>query len=278
MTPLARRLVAEFLGTGMLVTAVVGSGVAAQRLSPDDTGLQLLENAAATALALGVLIVVFTPVSGAHLNPAITLADWWLHRQDRSGPPFREALGYIGAQHVGAISGAVLANAMYALAPATWSTTSRTGGHVWLGEVVATAGLVLLVFALQRTARTSLAPASVAAYIGAAYWFTSSTSFANPAVTLARAFTDTLSGIAPASVPGFLTAQLVGASIGLAVLAAIYPIHVEAGAPWAASGSHPPSDPALPTASPRAPRIATAGLGRGTQSEPATAEPGTDRA
>jgi glycerol uptake facilitator-like aquaporin len=225
MTPLARRLTAEFVGTGMLVTAVVGSGIAAQRLSPDDTGLQLLENAAASALALAVLIVIFAPVSGAHFNPAVTLAGWWLHRHDRSAPPFREALGYIGAQHVGAISGAVLANAMYALAPATWSTTPRTGAHLWLGEVVATAGLVLLVFALQRTGRANLAPASVAAYIGAAYWFTSSTSFANPAVTLARAFTDTFAGISPASVPGFLTAQLIGALVGLIALVALFPTH-----------------------------------------------------
>jgi arsenate reductase len=220
---LARRAAAEFLGTGLLVTAVVGSGIAAAALSPGDMGLQLLENSIATAFALGALILIFGPVSGAHFNPVVSAADWWLGRREGAGLRPRELLVYVGAQVVGAVGGAVLANMMYALAPVSWSTKDRAAGHLWLGEVVATAGLVLLVFALARSGRAGVAPAAVGAYIGAAYWFTSSTSFANPAVTVGRAFTDTFAGIAPSSVAGFVVAQLVGAAVGVGLLVVLYP-------------------------------------------------------
>ncbi|MDG4820841.1 aquaporin family protein [Asanoa sp. WMMD1127] len=217
----ARRLFAEALGTGLLVTAVVGSGIMAARLSPGDVGLQLLANSIATALALAVIILVVGPVSGAHLNPVVSLAEWWLGRRDRSG--LAALAGYVVAQLVGAGAGCVLANLMFDQPAVTVSTHARAGAPLWLGEVVATGGLVLLVFALARTGRASLTPAAVGAYIGAAYWFTSSTSFANPAVTVGRALTDTFAGIAPASVPGFVVAQLVGLVAGVAALCVLYP-------------------------------------------------------
>jgi glycerol uptake facilitator-like aquaporin len=220
---LARRLLAEYLGSALLVTAVVGSGIMAARLSPGDVGLQLLENAFATMLALAVLILVLGPVSGAHLNPVVTVVDWWLRRQDAAAPAPVAVAGYVLAQVAGAISGAVLANAMFGLAPVSWSTTDRDAPHLWLGETVATAGLILLVFALVRTMNTRYAPAAVGAYIGAAYWFTSSTSFANPAVTIGRGFSDTFAGIAPASMPGFIGAQLVGGVIGALLVLVLYP-------------------------------------------------------
>ncbi|TBL28757.1 aquaporin family protein [Verrucosispora sp. SN26_14.1] len=220
---LTRRASAEFTGTALLVTAVVGSGIAATRLSPTDVGLQLLENAVATALALGALILMFGPVSGAHFNPVVSAVDWWLGRRSGTGLTLRGLAAYVCAQVTGAVAGAVLAALMFGLPPVTWPHTDRTGGNLWLAEVVATAGLVLLVFALARSGRTTVAPAAVGAYIGSAYWFTSSTSFANPAVTIGRAFTDTFAGIAPASVPGFVAAQLVGGLVAVAALAAWYP-------------------------------------------------------
>lgn len=220
---LPRRATAEFTGTALLVAAVVGSGIAATRLSPTDVGLQLLENAIATALALGALILIFGPVSGAHLNPVVSAVDWWLGRRAGTGLATRELAAYVVAQVAGAITGAVLAHLMFGLPAVAWSPTGRSGGHLWLAEVVATAGLVVLVFALARSGRTSAAPAAVGAWIGAAYWFTSSTSFANPAVTIGRAVTDTFAGIAPASVPGFVAAQLVGGLIAVAALAVWYP-------------------------------------------------------
>ena len=220
--PLRRRLVAEALGTGLLVTVVVGSGAAAERLSPTDTGLALLENSIATALGLGVLIVMLAPVSGAHLNPLVSAADWVLGRGRRSGFPGPEVAAYAVVQFVAAVGGALLANAMFDV-PAGWATTDRSDWRLWLGEVVATAGLVTLVFALARTGRHALAGPAVGAYIGAAYWFTSSTSFANPAVTIGRAFTDTFAGIAPASVPGFIVAHLAGAALGGLLLVVLYP-------------------------------------------------------
>jgi glycerol uptake facilitator-like aquaporin len=221
--PLPRRLLAELLGTALLVTAVVGSGIMATRLSPADVGLQLLQNSIATAFALGALILMFGPVSGAHFNPVVSAADWWLGRRHGNGLTGRDLAGYVLAQAAGAICGAVLANAMFNLAPVSFATTERAGGHLWLGEIVATAGLVLLIFAVVRSGRAAAAPAAVGAYIGAAYWFTSSTSFANPAVTLGRAFSDTFAGIAPGSVPGFVAAQLVGLLIGAALVLALYP-------------------------------------------------------
>ncbi len=221
--PLPRRLVAEALGTGLLVTVVVGSGIAAQRLSPDDVGLQLLENAIATVFGLGVLILLFGPVSGAHLNPVVSAVDWALGRTTRTGLAGREVPAYVGAQVVGAVAGAVLANLMYGEAALQRSETARTGWHLLLGEVVATAGLVMLVFALARSGRAAMSAAAVAAYIGAAYWFTSSTSFANPAVTVGRMFSDTFAGIAPASAPGFIAAQVVGAGVGAVLVRILYP-------------------------------------------------------
>jgi arsenate reductase len=221
--PLGRRLLAEFVGTALLVTAVVGSGIMATRLSPHDTGVQLLENSVATALALGALILTFGPVSGAHFNPVVSAADWWLGRRSRTGLTVAHLAGYIVAQVAGAIGGAILADLMFAVPAIAWSGTVRSAGHLWLGEVVATAGLVLLIFALARSGRATVAPAAVGAYIGAAYWFTSSTSFANPAVTIGRAFTDTFAGIAPGSVPAYIGAQLVGLLVGVGLLVALYP-------------------------------------------------------
>ncbi|GAB4105473.1 aquaglyceroporin AqpS [Micromonospora taraxaci] len=218
-----RRLLAEFTGTALLVTAVVGSGIMATTLSPDDVGLQLLENSIATAFALAVLIMMFGPVSGAHFNPVVSAADWFLGRRAGTGLTPRDLGGYVVAQVLGAIVGSVLANLMFDLAAVGFSGKDRVAGHLWLGEVVATAGLILLVFALARSGRAPAAPAAVGAYIGAAYWFTSSTSFANPAVTIGRAFTDTFAGIAPASVPGFVVAQVVGLAVGIGLLAALYP-------------------------------------------------------
>jgi arsenate reductase len=219
----ARRLLAEYLGTALLVTAVVGSGIMAVRLSPNDIGLQLLENSIATMLALAVLILILGPISGAHFNPVVTLADWWLHRRDHATLTVFDAGGYIAAQVFGAISGAILANLMFGLPAVTFSTTTRTTPHLWIGEIVATGGLILVIFALVRTHRTQYAPAAVGAYIGAAYWFTSSTSFANPAVTIGRAFTGTFAGISPAALPGFIVAQLVGVVIGVLIVAVLYP-------------------------------------------------------
>ncbi|KPI11329.1 major intrinsic protein [Actinobacteria bacterium OK006] len=218
---LGRRAVAELVGTAALVAVVVGSGIQATELSRD-VGVQLLANSLATVFGLAVLITLFGPVSGAHFNPAVTLAAWFTGRRSGDGMTAREAAVYVPAQTLGAIGGAVLADAMFAEPLVKWSTHDRSAGHLWLGEIVATAGLVLLVFGLTRTDRAHLASAAVASYIGAAYWFTSSTSFANPAVTVGRAFTDTFAGIAPASVAPFIAAQLVGAAVGLGLLAVVF--------------------------------------------------------
>ncbi|MEH1129363.1 MIP/aquaporin family protein [Micromonospora sp. CPCC 206061] len=218
-----RRLLAEFCGTALLVTAVVGSGIMATELSPDDVGLQLLQNSIATAFALGALILTFGPVSGAHFNPVVSAADWLLGRRAGTGLTTSDLGGYVLAQTAGAIAGSILANLMFALPAVDLSTKDRAAGHLWLGEIVATTGLILLIFALARSGRTAVAPAAVGAYIGAAYWFTSSTSFANPAVTIGRAFTDTFAGITPASVPGFIAAQVVGLAVAVGLLLALYP-------------------------------------------------------
>ncbi|HVV77436.1 MAG TPA: MIP/aquaporin family protein [Mycobacteriales bacterium] len=227
MPRLARRGLAELLGTGLLVAVVVGSGIAAQRLSTD-TGVQLFENAIVTALALPVLIMVFGPVSGGHFNPVVSIADWLVGRRNRAGLTSCALAAYVVAQVVGAIAGALLANEMFNQA-AGLSTHHRSGGHLWLGEVVATAGLVLVIFGLARAGNTQQTPWAVGAYIGAAYWFTSSTSFANPAVAVGRMFSNSFAGIAPASVPGFIGAQLVGGGVGLGLLVALYP-HAETAA------------------------------------------------
>jgi glycerol uptake facilitator-like aquaporin len=220
---LGRRLFAEALGTGLLVTAVIGSGIAAATLSPGDVGLELLENAVATAAGLAVIILLVGPVSGAHLNPVVSLVDWWLGRRRGTGLRAGEVGAYAVAQIAGGIAGAVLANLMFGLQAVRWSTHDRTSAHLLLGEVVATAGLVALVFALARSGRGALSAAAVAGYIGSAYFFTSSTSFANPAVTVARMFSDTFAGISPASVLPFVLAQLAGAAVGTAVVLGLYP-------------------------------------------------------
>lgn len=217
-----RRAVAEALGTGLLVATVVGSGIAAQSLSPDDVGLQLLQNSLATTLGLAVLIAVLGPVSGAHFNPVVTLVDWFTSRWDGSALHAGEVGTYITVQIAGGVGGALLANAMFDI-PADLSTTERATGPHLLGEVVATAGLVLVILALLRSGRAAWIPASVGAYIGAAYWFTSSTSFANPAVTIGRMFSDTFAGIAPQSVLPFLGAQVVGGMLGVLVATTLYP-------------------------------------------------------
>lgn len=219
---LTRRLIAELLGTGVLVAAVVGSGIMAERLSPDDVGLQLLENVGATVLVLAVLVVVVGPVSGAHLNPAVTLVEAWSARGTRDGGSLAAAAGYVAAQALGGLAGAVLANVMFDV-PTSFATTARGGTGQLVGEVVATAGLVVVVRTLALTGRTRLAAPAVAAWIGGAAWFTSSTSFANPAVTAARAVSDTFAGIAPVDVPPFVAAQLVGTVVGLAVVAVLHP-------------------------------------------------------
>jgi glycerol uptake facilitator-like aquaporin len=220
--PLTRRAAAELVGTAALVTIVIGSGIQATELSKD-VGVQLLANSVATVFGLGVLIALLGPVSGAHFNPVVTLAEWWTSRREGGhGVTAREAVAYIPAQIAGAIAGAILADAMFGEPLVKWSTHDRSAGHLLLGEVVATAGLVLLIFGLARTQRLHFAPVAVASYIGAAYWFTSSTSFANPAVTIGRAFSDTFAGIAPGSVPGFIGMQLVGGVGGLALVALIF--------------------------------------------------------
>ena len=215
--PIGIRLLAEALGSALLAALVIGSGSAAQTLFRD-VGLQLLANSAATAAGLFAIILMFAPVSGAHLNPAVSLADGAL-----GGRPWRDAALYVPAQVAGCCAGAVLANAMFAEPLVSLSTTSRATGPHLLGEVVATAGLILLIFSLSRTGRTSSVPAAVGAYIGAAYWFTSSTSFANPAITVGRMLSDTFAGIAPSSAPGFVVAELIGAALAVGVIRVLYP-------------------------------------------------------
>ena len=214
----ARWALAEGVGTAFLVAVVVGSGIFAQRLSPSDEGLQLLENSTATALGLAALIFAFGPASGAHFNPVVTLANRLLGGMDTGA-----ALVYGTAQMAGGCVGAVVANLMFDLPAVDWSATSRTGGHLWLGEVVATFGLLTVILGVARSGRSGAAPFAVGAYIGAAYWFTSSTSFANPAVTLARTLTDTFTGIRPASVPPFLLAQLAGGLLAVGLARVLYP-------------------------------------------------------
>ncbi|MGW6937932.1 aquaporin [Streptomyces xanthophaeus] len=224
-SPLIARAAAELVGTAALVAVVVGSGIQATELT-GDVALQLLANSLATVFGLGVLIALLGPVSGAHFNPAVTVAEWWTARRAGAGAgagvTARELAVYVPSQIAGAVAGAVLADAMFGEPLVKWSQHDRSAGNLLLGEVVATAGLILLIFGLARTDRLRFAPVAVASYIGAAYWFTSSTSFANPAVTIGRAFTDTFAGIAPASVPGFIGMQLIGAALGLALVAVIF--------------------------------------------------------
>ena len=215
---LARRLLAELLGSAFLAAVVIGSGIAASQLSPGDVGLQLFENAAATAAGLFTIILMFGPVSGGHFNPVVSLVD-----ASFGGLRWRDAFAYIPAQVIGCILGAVVANGMFALAAISISTKHRaTPAHLF-AEVVATLGLLLVIFSLARTRRAAAAPAAVGAYIGAAYFFTSSTSFANPAISVGRMFSNTFAGIAPASVPGFVVAQLVGGAVAIVVIRVLYP-------------------------------------------------------
>jgi glycerol uptake facilitator-like aquaporin len=202
---LARRASAEAVGTALLVAVVVGSGIAAQRLSPGDVGLQLLENSIATGAALVALILAIGPVSGAHFNPVVTLADRVL-----GGISTFDAAVYAGAQVVGACVGAIVANLMFDLSAVTLSTHTRSSGALWLGEVVATFGLLLVILGVVRSGRSSVAAYAVGGYIAAAYWFTSSTSFANPAVTIGRTLSNTFAGIRPSSAPMFVVMQVIG--------------------------------------------------------------------
>jgi glycerol uptake facilitator-like aquaporin len=234
---LPRRLAAEFLGSAFLAAVVIGSGIAAQRLSPGDTGLELLENSAATATGLFAVILMFGPVSGAHFNPVVSVADAAL-----GGISWRHALAYLPAQVAGCATGAVAANLMFAQAAVSVSTKHRASGAHALSEVIATAGLLLVIFALARTGRGSTAPAAVGAYIGAAYWFTSSTSFANPAITVGRMFSDTFAGIAPSSAPVFIAAQLGGGIAGVLFVRLLYP----SPSPAQAAGAVVPHEGSVP--------------------------------
>ena len=235
--PLRRRLIAEFLGSAFLAALVIGSGIAAQRLSPGQTGLELLENSAVTAAGLFAIIVMFGPVSGGHFNPVVSFTDAAF-----GGLSWGDATAYLPAQVAGCTGGAVLANLMFALPAVSISAKHRASGAHFLSEVIATLGLLLVIFALARSGRARSAPAAVGAYIGAAYWFTSSTSFANPAVTIARAFTDTFAGIAPGSIGAFVAAQLVGAAVGAGLIAVLYP-HLPASAKVLAAVPAPPTRP-----------------------------------
>ena len=216
--PLWRRLLAELLGSAFLAAVVIGSGIAAQRLSPGATGLELLENAAATAAGLFAIILMFGPVSGAHFNPVVSFADAAF-----GGLRWRDAAAYLPAQVAGCILGAVAANLMFAQAAVSISTKHRATPAHFLSEVIATLGLILVIFALARSGRSRSAPAAVGAYIGAAYFFTSSTSFANPAITVGRMFSDTFAGIAPSSAPAFIAAQIVGGALAVVVIRVLYP-------------------------------------------------------
>jgi glycerol uptake facilitator-like aquaporin len=216
--PLWRRLLAEYLGSVFLAAIVIGSGIAAERYSPNQIGLELFENSAATAAGLFAIILMFGPVSGAHFNPVVSLVDAAF-----GGLPWGTAISYVPAQFAGCITGAVVANLMFSDAAVTISAQQRgTGGH-FLSEIVATSGLILLIFALARTGRSRSAPAAVGAYIGAAYFFTSSTSFANPAIAIGRMFSDTFAGIAPSSVPTFVLAELIGGAFAIAIIKLLYP-------------------------------------------------------
>jgi glycerol uptake facilitator-like aquaporin len=229
---LIQRATAELVGTAFLVATVVGSGIAAQTLSPGQVGLQLLQNSLVTGAVLVALILALQPVSAA-FNPVVTLVERALGALSTA-----EAVVLIGAQVAGGALGAVVANLMFALPPVALSDQQRTGGGLWLGEVVATLGLVVIVFGVVRAGRAPLVAFAVGGYITAAYWFTSSTSFANPAVTVARTLSDTFAGIAPGSVGGFVLAQLAGGALAYALVRLLYP---EAAAVAARITAEPPT-------------------------------------
>src|SRR5437879_12065456 len=213
--PLWRRLTSEFLGSAFLAAVVIGSGIAAQRLSPGQTGLALLENAAATAAGLFAIILMFGPVSGGHFNPVVSFVDAAF-----GGLSWRDAAAYLPAQVAGCTARAVIPNLMFAVPAVSISSKHRATPAHFLSEIVATLGLLLVIFALARSGRSRSAPAAVGAYIGAAYFFTSSTSFANPAITVGRMFSDTFAGIAPSSAPAFIAAQIAGVALAAVVLRA----------------------------------------------------------
>jgi arsenate reductase len=213
-----RRLLAELLGSAFLAAVVIGSGIAAQRLSPGEAGLELFEAAAATGAGLFAIILMFGPVSGGHFNPVVSFVDAAF-----GGLSWRDAAAYLPVQMAGCIGGAVIANLMFALPAVSISTKHRATPAHFLSEIVATLGLILVIFALARSGRSRAAPAAVGAYIGAAYFFTSSTSFANPAITVGRMFSDTFAGIAPSSAPAFIAAQIIGGLLALVVIKALYP-------------------------------------------------------
>lgn len=217
MTPLARRATAELLGAAFLAAAVVGSGIAASRLAPGVPALQLLVNSLVTGAVLVALILALRPVS-ASFNPVVTVVELALGRV-RVGT----ATALVGAQTAGAALGVVVANLMFDLPAVTIATHDRTGGGQWLGEVVATLGLVLVLFGALRSAQQGVVAFAVGGYITAAYWFTSSTSFANPAITIGRTLSNTFAGIAPASVPGFVVAQLLGGGLAIVAIRTLYP-------------------------------------------------------
>ena len=216
--PLPRRLLAELLGSAFLAALVVGSGIAAQQLSPGDTGLQLFENAAATAGGLFAIILMFGPVSGGHFNPVVSFVDAHF-----GGISRRDALAYLPAQIAGCILGAITANIMFSLAVVSISTHHRASPAHCFAEIIATSGLILVIFSLARTRRATITPAAVGAYIGAAYFFTSSASFANPAISIGRMFSNTFAGIAPASVPAYIVAQAIGGIAAILVVRTLYP-------------------------------------------------------
>jgi arsenate reductase len=213
-----RRLIAELLGSAFLAAIVIGSGIAAQQLSPGNIGLELFENAAVTAAGLFAIILMFGPVSGAHFNPVVSFVDAAF-----GGLSWRDACAYLPAQVAGCVGGAVIANLMFSKAAVSISTHHRATPAHFLSEIVATLGLILVIFALARSGRSRSAPAAVGAYIGAAYFFTSSTSFANPAITVGRMFSNTFAGIAPSSVPSFVGAQIVGGVLAVVVIKSLYP-------------------------------------------------------
>jgi glycerol uptake facilitator-like aquaporin len=217
-TDLGRRLLAEWLGSALLAAVVIGSGIAAQRLSPGQTGLELFENAAATGAGLYALIAMLGPVSGAHFNPVVSFV-----AAAFGGTRWSTAALYLPAQVAGCISGAVLANVMFSLSAVSISTHHRASGPHFLSEVIATAGLILVIFCLLRTRRQAVIPGAVGAYIGAAYFFTSSTSFANPAITVGRMFSNTFAGIAPSSAPSFIAAQILGGVVAFVLIRVLYP-------------------------------------------------------
>ena len=233
---LARQALAEFLGSAGLVTVVIGSGIAAQRLSPNDVGLQLLENALVTGAGLAALILAFGPASGGHFNPVVSLADRAL-----GGLTNQQLATYLPAQLAGGVVGAVLANLMFSLDAVSIATHHRASGGLWLSEALATFGLVVLIFGLVRAGKSTVAPFAVGAYIAAAYWWSSSTSFANPMIDIARMLSNTFAGIAPSSVPMFIVMQLIGSVVAVAMVHVLYPAVDTTAAD--AVVPHPHSDP-----------------------------------